>query len=134
MRSTALPVVVLMTDGIQPGLDDVRAAADLVKGTGALVYAIGLGADVDTDLLRGVASDPDRFYASPTADDLARIYAEIFERIACDTASLPGRGSSRFPARQSSGSSRPVRSRSSLDRPAASSPSKPRRPILMHRD
>ncbi len=88
-RGSALPVVVLMTDGIQPETDDVLAAADTVKATGALIYTIGLGADVEPDLLRRVATDPDRFYSSPSAEDLARIYSEIFERIACDSALAP---------------------------------------------
>lgn len=96
-RATAKPVVILLTDGLQnveraPN-SAVLAQGDALKARGALVYTIGLGNEIDADLLGLVATSPDRFYRSPTTDDLAAIYAQISERITCDlgAAALSGR-------------------------------------------
>lgn len=84
-RAGARPVVVLLTDGRQNGASEpVRAAATRLDALGARVFAIGLGADVEAELLRAVAGAPDRYYASPSAADLAGIYGAISERIACE--------------------------------------------------
>jgi len=84
-RGGALPVVILLTDGLQNGdAAPVREQAAVLKATGALVYTIGLGAEVDAALLREAASSPDRYYGSPSADDLAAIYAQISERLRCE--------------------------------------------------
>lgn len=86
-RPTALPVVIVLTDGLQndpPGNAPVLAAAARLKAGEAIVFAIGLGATIDRTLLETVASTPDRFYPSPTDQDLAAIYADIQSRLACD--------------------------------------------------
>lgn len=84
-RSGALPVVILLTDGLQNGdAAPVLAEAAALKAAGALVYTIGLGDAVDATLLREAASSADRFYPSPTVDDLAVIYAQISERLRCE--------------------------------------------------
>ncbi len=85
-RPGARQVVVLLTDGIQSQgtPEDVLVAATAVKAAGALVYTIGLGADVEPELLRQVATSPDRYFESPTAADLAEIYRQISERLACE--------------------------------------------------
>ncbi len=85
-RTGARQVVVLLTDGIQSQgtPEDVLVAATAVKAAGALVYTIGLGADVEPELLRQVATSPDRYFESPTAADLAEIYRQISERLACE--------------------------------------------------
>jgi Mg-chelatase subunit ChlD len=87
-RPVAKPVVILLTDGLQnqeraPNAA-VLAEAQRLKDRGALVYTIGLGNEIDQELLGQVATSEDRFYRSPTTDDLARIYAQISERITCD--------------------------------------------------
>ncbi len=84
-RPGALPVVILLTDGLQNGDPaPVSRAADALKATGALVYTIGLGDAVDRALLQQAASSADRFYSSPSAADLASIYAQISERLRCE--------------------------------------------------
>ncbi len=87
-RSEAKPVVILLTDGLQnieraPNAA-VLAQAQALKDRGALVYTIGLGDDIDQGLLAQAATSADRFYRSPTTDDLTRIYTQISERITCD--------------------------------------------------
>jgi Ca-activated chloride channel family protein len=85
-RPEARPVVVLLTDGIQSAgtPQDVLDAAAAVKAAGALVYTIGLGANVQPELLKQVASSDDRYFESPTVADLAEIYRQISERLACE--------------------------------------------------
>lgn len=83
-RPGALPVVILLTDGIQNGAEEpVLAEAAALEQAGVTVYTIGLGTDVDRDLLRAVASSPDRYLDSPSAADLAAVYAAISIRLAC---------------------------------------------------
>ncbi len=83
-RPGAQQVVVLLTDGIQSGeVAPVHAEAAALKTGGALIYTIGLGADIDRDLLRGVATSPDRYQESPTAAELAAVYAGISVRLEC---------------------------------------------------
>jgi hypothetical protein len=88
-RSSALPVVILLSDGLQnPAgngvvLTEMAALESTVPEL--LVYTIGLGDQIDTALLRdALATTPDRYYASPSAEQLALIYAEIGERLACE--------------------------------------------------
>lgn len=84
-RPGALPVVILLTDGLQNGdAAPVRRAAEDLKAAGALIYTIGLGDEVDRALLEQAASSADRFYSSPSASDLAAIYAQISERLRCE--------------------------------------------------
>lgn len=83
-RPEAKPVVVLMTDGRQNGdAAPVLRQAEALKAAGATVYAIGLGVDVDSSLLRQLASAPEAYFDSPTEQDLRAIYAQISERLAC---------------------------------------------------
>ena len=76
---------VVLTDGrANPSTpsDAVREAL-LAKSLGITVFTIGLGEDLDFDALRDMASTPDAFYHSPTAQDLAAIYEGIPGRIPC---------------------------------------------------
>lgn len=75
-------VVVLMTDGRPSGgRAETAQAADRIKAKGFTLYTIGLGADLDFDLLASIASSPDRFYAANSELDLAAVYADIGRRI-----------------------------------------------------
>ncbi len=80
-----LPVVVLLTDG-RPTLstpDEVVLEAARLRDNGARIYAIGLGPDVDPELLRRVAGHPDRVVLTPDAEELVRIYSEIVRDLPC---------------------------------------------------
>ena len=85
-RSRAL---ILLTDGLPNRVplpvsggrqeDTVLAVAQAQRARGITIYTIGLGApgDVSDDLLAAAAGAPERYYRSPTGDDLGAIYAEI---------------------------------------------------------
>lgn len=80
-RADARPVIIFLTDGRhsvnQPPLTDLpRVVAD-VRAAGILVYAIGLGNDIDEANLRLMASDPTKYYRAPTADQLQGIYQQL---------------------------------------------------------
>jgi streptogramin lyase len=78
-------VIILLTDGLPNpvGPDEVLRVADAVKASGITIYTIGLGKDVNADLLRAVASWPNAYYPSPGGDDLAELYRRIARVIYC---------------------------------------------------
>ncbi|MFN2251811.1 MAG: VWA domain-containing protein [Anaerolineae bacterium] len=80
----AQPVIVVLTDGLQGG-DPAAVSAEAValRRSGVLVFAIGLGADVDDDLLRAVATTPEDYLPSPTADDLEQAFRRVIASLAC---------------------------------------------------
>ena len=80
-RAGVPKVVVLMTDGRPTDRSRVIAISDEVKAKGITLYTIGLGADLDTDLLARMATSADRFYAANSELDLAAVYADIGRRI-----------------------------------------------------
>jgi uncharacterized protein YegL len=84
-RPGADPVIVLLTDGRPDGgtHQHVLTMAELARDLGVLVYSIGLGDDVDADLLKEVAGQNDRYFPAPSAADLARIYGDVAKLIPC---------------------------------------------------
>jgi Ca-activated chloride channel family protein len=79
-----LPVMVLLTDGIQTGTPGAELrAADEVRDAGVRLYTIGLGEDVNAAALQEMAGDRSRYHFAPAPADLARIYAEIASDILC---------------------------------------------------
>lgn len=78
------PVIVLLTDGrqaVSPELAE-QAAAE-ARSDGVLVYAIGLGGDVDGPFLERIAGDPERYFFAPSENDLIAIYERIAVDIPC---------------------------------------------------
>lgn len=82
------PALVLLTDGQASGVpadpgrtadETILARAAAAKGAGTVVFTVGFGdgADLDRDLLRAAATDPDHYFETPDADDLAAIYRRI---------------------------------------------------------
>lgn len=79
--------ILLLTDGrpTRSTAEEVVAAAGEARAAGILVYAVGLGADVDPALLRLVAGADARYVAAPRAEDLERIYEDLARIIPCPT-------------------------------------------------
>ncbi len=78
------PVVILLTDGLQAeGRKIAIAWSNAVRGRGISVYAVGFGPTIDEDLLRRMASTPDRYHRSIGAHDLMPIYGRILAELAC---------------------------------------------------
>jgi Mg-chelatase subunit ChlD len=79
------PVIILLTDG-EPTLttpEAVRLAAQRAKDEGHLIFTIGLGEEVDGDLLSDVATRPDWYFYAPDTSDLQGIYEQIAYEIPC---------------------------------------------------
>ncbi len=87
-RSSATPVVILLSDGLQNEAEAPREAvlrqAERLRGAGSRIYAIGLGSQIDEPLLRSLAGRPEAYLESPSAEDLSAVYRDISERLACD--------------------------------------------------
>jgi hypothetical protein len=84
-RPANRPIIVLLTDGranpVPAEVAEQRAAE--AKATGITVFAVGLGADIDRDFLRRIASSPDHYYEAPDATALAEVYHRIAARLPC---------------------------------------------------
>ncbi|OHA85134.1 MAG: hypothetical protein A2591_04110 [Candidatus Yonathbacteria bacterium RIFOXYD1_FULL_52_36] len=88
-------VIVALTDGVATMPENPKnkqdkvypetfaaLRAEEVKKTDTLIYAIGLGREVNVPFLKGsIASSPDHYYAAATSADLGRIYGEIIEAV-----------------------------------------------------
>lgn len=74
--------IVLLSDGRATVGGDPRAAAAAAKAEGIRIFTIGLGADVDPDLLRELASSPGDAFLSAGPAELAAIYERISGRLA----------------------------------------------------
>lgn len=76
-------VLVVLTDGLPTAPDDVDIIgptieqARVINQDGIEVYAIGLGANVDSNFIRQIATDESNAYFAPTGNDLQAIYSEI---------------------------------------------------------
>jgi len=70
------PVLILLTDG-QPTTGDPIPAANQAKQQGMYIITIGLGADVNKDLLRAMASSPNDYHDAPESVELNAIYQGI---------------------------------------------------------
>jgi PKD repeat protein len=77
--------IVFLTDGRPNGTteEEVLNQAALTKAAGITIYTIGLGDDVNDVLLQQMASSPDRFYYSPTTEQLTGIYERIVGVVRC---------------------------------------------------
>jgi uncharacterized protein YegL len=83
-RPEALPAVMLISDGRQTESQEAAlAAADALRAGGASLYAVGLGADVDRDLLEALAGSAGRYVPAPRAADLAAALRDASERLLC---------------------------------------------------
>ena len=86
-------VLVLLSDGLINGATpaEVRLQADRLRRAGVGVWSVGLGRDQDAELLTAVAGAADRYREATEAEDLARIYASLAERLTCPREELWGR-------------------------------------------
>ncbi|MEK7461933.1 MAG: vWA domain-containing protein, partial [Patescibacteria group bacterium] len=90
-RKDANKAVVLLTDGvpnlpIKTGVQNypetyALEAANLARQDGISIYTIGLGKDINTNLLRTLATTTTEAYFAPSADDLNSIYNQIAIKI-----------------------------------------------------
>jgi Mg-chelatase subunit ChlD len=87
-RPNASSSIVLVTDGRQMGpIDAVYEIADQIHSRDITLITVGLGTDVDAQLLTDIASRTDDgeplYFAAPNAEDLLDIYRYIADYIPC---------------------------------------------------
>lgn len=80
-RAANQPVLILMSDG-RPNVGSdpsgaARAAATAAKAAGTRIFAIGLGNDIDPNLMRDLASSPSDYFFAPDSSQLDAIYQQI---------------------------------------------------------
>jgi Mg-chelatase subunit ChlD len=76
-RADVPHIVILMTDGNPTDRTDVMATADKLKAAGITIFTIGLGSDLDRDLLKQIATSADKFFEAPSETELAKVYTDI---------------------------------------------------------
>ncbi len=81
-NSSARKVLVILTDGLATAPDqDPEAfaleAANSVKGDGTIVYAIGLGNEVNMNFIKTIATSPDQAYQAISSAAIDNIYRTI---------------------------------------------------------
>jgi len=106
-RPGATAAVILLTDGRSNPVpvSEAERAAEAVKATGARLFTIGLGQDLDADALRRMASRPADYFEAPDGEDLAAIYEVIAAALPCPPyAHWPGGTSSGASGRPSDAS------------------------------
>jgi len=85
-RDNVLLVEILLTDGRpttgNTNEDDIVELAHSANVTGIRIYTIGLGSDVNANLLGRIANATDgKYYFAPTSSDLQQIYTAISQEI-----------------------------------------------------
>jgi hypothetical protein len=77
-------ILILVTDGL-PSVEPARviAQADLARQAGARIYAIGVGDEIDRQLLGRLTGSADRVYASLDAEGLSSLVRAISDRESC---------------------------------------------------
>ncbi len=76
----ALPVLLLLTDGLPTGSDTDSNAlytATQAKNAGTLVFTVGLGSDVDPVLLTEMASSPSDYFFATNGTQVNELFTEI---------------------------------------------------------
>lgn len=84
-RQANLPAIVLLTDG-RSNPDPSQLALDAAwaaKASGIRIFTVGLGQDVEQDVLRAMASRPEDFFHAPDGEDLGAVYDAIAVAIPC---------------------------------------------------
>lgn len=83
-RSGHRPVIVLLSDGRQVEARlSVGEMAEYARLVGITSFAVGLGTDVDREVLNEVAGSPARVFVAPDAADLESIYRQVAGEVRC---------------------------------------------------
>ncbi len=76
----ALPVLLLLTDGLPTGSDTDSNAlytATQAKNAGTLLFTVGVGSDVDPVLLAGMASSTNDYFFATNSSQINGLFAQI---------------------------------------------------------
>ncbi len=75
-RPGASPLLIFISDGGNTGVDPSPEIAQ-IKAAGIRTIAVGLGATINVDLMRQIASSSNDYFYAPTATELSWVYANV---------------------------------------------------------
>jgi uncharacterized protein YegL len=76
----ATAVLIILSDG-KSDREAAIATARAAKDSGIRIISVGIGSDVDAELMSQIASSADDYHFSPTGSDLEQIYLNIARQI-----------------------------------------------------
>ncbi len=76
-RTSARPIMIVLSDGLSSG--DTIASADAAKAQGIEIFSIALGSDADHATMEAIASEPteDHFFAPANTEELLVAFEEL---------------------------------------------------------
>lgn len=72
-----MPIMILMSDGQPTTGGDPLPSAAAAKSAGTRIFTVGLGSDIDPDLMRKLASAPTDYFFAPDSSQLDAIFQQI---------------------------------------------------------
>jgi Mg-chelatase subunit ChlD len=71
--------IVLISDGLPnpTGPAEALAAAESARSAGIVLDVVGLGTDLDRDLLLALAGSPEHYHEAPDAEDLLELFRDL---------------------------------------------------------
>jgi cysteine-rich repeat protein len=87
---STMKYIVLMSDGLPSGNteDLVRAEVTAAKASGIRFFSIGLGLDVDGELMGEIATAPSMYYHPMNSESLRSVYEHIAANLCCGNGAL----------------------------------------------
>lgn len=76
-KSGNQPVIILLSDGAPTAGSDPLPAASAAKAAGTRIFTVGLGNQIDANLLRNIASSASDYFFAASSADLDAIYQRI---------------------------------------------------------
>ena len=92
-RRLSKPVMVVLTDGLANPVpvDEAIVEAEVAKALDHVLFAVGIGGDLDRRALAAMASRPAYFFVTADGEGLPDIFATIAETIPCSPSAYWGR-------------------------------------------
>jgi fibro-slime domain-containing protein len=81
--------LVYQSDGLYNGTTpaEILLLAERLRRAGVEIWTVGLGSEIDRELMRQIAGESGRYLEAPEAEALAGIYAALVERLTCPASS-----------------------------------------------
>ena len=76
----AASILIMLSDG-ESNYGQAVTSAEAAKADGIRVISVGIGDDINSELMIDIASTPEDYYFSPTSSDLQEIYLSIAQQI-----------------------------------------------------
>ncbi len=76
----AVPVLIILSDGAS-NPNRAKAAAETVRANEIRVISVGVGEDINANLMIDIAGSRDDYYFSPNSNDLSEIYRSIAQQL-----------------------------------------------------